>query len=92
MQGRLSPIENNKIQFFPTETWDKEFYLANLININFMEWTLEYGKLSTPHINLIMEALPYHYYSIEQLNLLLDFELPQLLRYLPRRPKTYHVQ
>ncbi len=55
-------------------------------------WTLEYGKLSTPHINLIMEALPSRYNSIEQLNLLLDFELPRLLRCLPRRPKTCHVQ
>ena len=45
MQGRLSPIVNNKIQAFPVETWDSEFSIANKIGIKFMEWTLDHDKI-----------------------------------------------
>ena len=31
MQGRLSPSEKNKIQFFPEKNWEEEFYNANKI-------------------------------------------------------------
>ena len=54
-------------------------------------WSLEYGKLCTPHINLIMEKLPSRYNSQEQLVKLLDIDLPRSLRCLPRRPKTCTV-
>lgn len=51
MQGRLSDQVNNLIQAFPTENWKKEFKIAREININFMEWTLDYDNL---YINPIM--------------------------------------
>tara|TARA_Y100000748_G_C15494362_1_gene487681 strand:- start:1763 stop:2596 length:834 start_codon:yes stop_codon:yes gene_type:complete len=45
MQGRLSDLENNKIQSFPWKNWEKEFSLAFKINIGLMEWTLDYPNL-----------------------------------------------
>ena len=45
MQGRLSPTFKGKIQFFPSEHWEKEFYLANKIGLKNMEWTLDYKNL-----------------------------------------------
>ena len=45
MQGRLSNQINNKIQSFPWHNWEKEFAEAKKININLMEWTLDYYKI-----------------------------------------------
>ncbi len=45
MQGRLSPVIDNKIQFFPKDSWNKEFQIASKINIHKMEWTLDYEDL-----------------------------------------------
>ena len=45
MQGRLSPTENNKIQFFPEKNWKSEFLLASKIGLKNMEWTLDYKNL-----------------------------------------------
>lgn len=45
MQGRLSPIINGRIQAFPWETWEEEFFLASKIGINIMEWTLDQERL-----------------------------------------------
>ena len=45
MQGRLSPIVNNVIQQFPFDSWEDEFPQANKLNINLMEWTLDYPNL-----------------------------------------------
>ena len=45
MQGRLSEIVNNKIQCFPWENWENEFVEASKINLNLMEWTLDYEKI-----------------------------------------------
>lgn len=42
MQGRLSPIVNNKIQCFPFKYWTREFKKLHSLNINKMEWTIEY--------------------------------------------------
>ena len=45
MQGRLSPCGKNKIQFFPTKNWEKEFKKAKDIGIKYIEWTLDYKNL-----------------------------------------------
>ena len=45
MQGRLSKMVNNQIQAFPYEDWVKEFKLARELNLNCMEWTLDYPNL-----------------------------------------------
>ncbi len=45
MQGRLSPILQNKIQCFPKGYWEKEFFEAKKIGINIMEWTLDFDGL-----------------------------------------------
>ena len=45
MQGRLSPMEDNKIQSFPWKNWQREFDEANQNNFNLMEWTLDYDNL-----------------------------------------------
>ena len=41
MQGRLSPIYNNKIQKFPTLHWKSEFFIARSLNLNLIEWTID---------------------------------------------------
>ena len=45
MQGRLSPLYDNKIQCFPKNHWEKEFVIANKINLTKMEWTLDHEDL-----------------------------------------------
>ena len=45
MQGRLSPLINGRIQAFPWECWKDEFPLAQKINIDLMEWTLDQERL-----------------------------------------------
>lgn len=45
MQGRLSPIINNKIQAFPYDYWLDEFPLAKKLNLSCLEWTLDYPNL-----------------------------------------------
>ena len=52
MQGRLSPIVDDKIQAFPFKYWEEEFSLANKLGITCMEWTLDYPNLrSNPLLN-----------------------------------------
>ena len=45
MQGRLSPVQNGKIQEFPWNSWESEFEIGNNIGFNLMEWTLDQDKL-----------------------------------------------
>lgn len=47
MQGRLSPIVDNKIQAFPFENWSDEFPLAHKLNLSCIEWTLDYPNLKS---------------------------------------------
>jgi L-ribulose-5-phosphate 3-epimerase len=46
MQGRLTDLVNNKIQSFPWVNWKNEFKIANEIDFNLMEWTLDHENLS----------------------------------------------
>lgn len=41
MQGRLSPLRNNRIQSFPWESWSTEFAIANSLDLQMMEWTID---------------------------------------------------
>jgi hexulose-6-phosphate isomerase len=51
MQGRLSPIRNDRIQSFPWGVWQKEFESASQIAIGKMEWTIDSENfLSNPLI------------------------------------------
>jgi L-ribulose-5-phosphate 3-epimerase len=45
MQGRLSPMINNKIQSFPNSHWKDEFLYAKNLGLKFIEWTLDYNKI-----------------------------------------------
>ena len=45
MQGRLSPMINNKIQSFPSRYWKEEFSHAKNLRLKFIEWTLDYNKI-----------------------------------------------
>ncbi|MGK7872269.1 MAG: sugar phosphate isomerase/epimerase family protein [Xenococcaceae cyanobacterium] len=45
MQGRLSPIEEGKIQAFPWKYWPDEFPLAQRHGFPSMEWTIEQERL-----------------------------------------------
>jgi len=46
MQGRLSPIRNNRIQSFPWETWRSEFEIASSNALLNMEWTIDSEKFA----------------------------------------------
>ena len=53
IQGRLSPITNNRIQQFPWDLWQNEFNLASAIDIKIIEWTIDTFKFyENPLINL----------------------------------------
>ncbi len=45
MQGRLSPIINDKIQIFPIDYWKDEFEIAESIGLSNIEWTLDLDTL-----------------------------------------------
>ena len=45
MQGRLSPLVNDKIQAFPWDHWQQEFKIAYDNGFSIMEWTLDQGEL-----------------------------------------------
>ena len=47
MQGRLSPMIDNKIQSFPNSLWQNEFIIAKSLGLKFIEWTLDYNKIFT---------------------------------------------
>lgn len=44
MQGRLSPLQFNKIQAFPWENWKNEFEVAQKIDLGLIEWTIDCYK------------------------------------------------
>jgi L-ribulose-5-phosphate 3-epimerase len=45
MQGRLSPIIDNKIQSFPWSNWQQEIEIASKNNISIIEWTIDDDRL-----------------------------------------------
>ena len=45
MQGRLSPVQGKKIQFFPWKNWRKEFHIGKKLNFKILEWTIDSKKL-----------------------------------------------
>lgn len=47
MQGRLSPIVNNRIQAFPLSNWENELTIASLNGFEIIEWTIDYWKYSS---------------------------------------------
>ena len=73
MQGRLSPIVDNKIQSFPWKNWEKEFEIASQNNISTMEWTIDDDNLyDNPLLNTD---------GIKKINLLsseYDIKIPSL--------------
>jgi L-ribulose-5-phosphate 3-epimerase len=45
MQGRLSPLVNNRIQAFPWDTWQREICIASQLGFRVMEWTIDQERL-----------------------------------------------
>src|SRR5688572_9364039 len=73
MQGRLSPLVNNKIQAFPWDTWRHEFSTAAEIGISVMEWTLDQERLEENPFNTIAGQS-----EIKTLAKKYDVEIPSL--------------
>jgi hexulose-6-phosphate isomerase len=46
MQGRLSPMVENRIQIFPKKNWRKEFPQAKKLGLKHIEWTLDYDTFN----------------------------------------------
>ena len=51
MQGRLSRPINNRIQSFPLNSWEDEFYLAKEIGFELIEWVLDENIQDNPILN-----------------------------------------
>jgi len=52
IQGRLSKVENDRIQKFPIGNWESEFQLAKANNIKKIEWTIDSQTISgNPLVN-----------------------------------------
>ena len=45
MQGRLSPLVDNRIQAFPWRTWQQEIQIAAQLGFLLMEWTIDQERL-----------------------------------------------
>ena len=45
MQGRLSPVENGRIQSFPWTCWQQEFSLGEQNDFQLIEWTLDQDRM-----------------------------------------------
>ena len=73
MQGRLSPIVDNKIQSFPNIYWQDEFIYAKSLGLKFIEWTLDYKKIfsNTIFIKKKIKLIKYlsKKYSVEIISL-----------------------
>ena len=53
VQGRLSPMINNRIQQFPLDSWRNVFALASKLDIKLIEWTIDtYKFLENPLVKL----------------------------------------
>lgn len=46
MQGRLSPMVDERIQAFPWNTWKEEFEIGGRNGFGLMEWTLDHARLA----------------------------------------------
>lgn len=46
MQGRLSPMVDNRIQLFPKKNWKIEFEIAKKLKFKHIEWTIDYDTYS----------------------------------------------
>jgi hexulose-6-phosphate isomerase len=46
MQGRLSPLIENRIQTFPAGVWEEEIKLCRELGIRYIEWTIDTLTLS----------------------------------------------
>lgn len=73
MQGRLSPMVDNKIQSFPWSSWQEEIPMANTIGLKIMEWTLDQHDL---HRNPLMTTDGQS--KINELCNKHDFSIPSL--------------
>ena len=51
IQGRLSKPLHGKIQSFPVNSWEKEFYLAKDIGFKSIEWVLDENIKDNPIVN-----------------------------------------
>ncbi len=44
MQGRLTPSRERGIQFFPFDNWQKEFFTAETLGLQEIEWIFDYER------------------------------------------------
>lgn len=53
MQGRLSPPVNGRIQAFPWDSWEREFFQAREVGLDLIDWIVEADRL---HENPLLTA------------------------------------
>jgi L-ribulose-5-phosphate 3-epimerase len=80
MQGRLSPMIDNRIQAFPYEHWKKEFKTASENNIHSIEWIIDEYKNPVTNEALIPEIKKLSTkYNVKIDSLCCDFLMDNLL-------------
>lgn len=52
LQGRLSQPINGFIQDFPSDTWEHEFELLDLLGLNHIEWVVNKKSFDAGHLNV----------------------------------------
>ena len=77
MQGRLSPIERDRLQTFPFSNWKNEFEIAHKNNFFLIEWTIDTYNIDENPIffdNGLKEIKDYQFkYSIHLDSVTCDF-------------------
>lgn len=80
MQGRLSPMIDNRIQAFPYEFWEKEFKIASENNIHSIEWIIdEYKNPITDEIEIPKIKKLSSKYNVKINSICCDFFMDNLL-------------
>ncbi len=80
MQGRLSPMIDNRIQAFPYEYWEKEFKIASENNIHSIEWIFdEYKNPITDNTQIHQIEKLSSKYNVNINSLCCDFFMNNLL-------------
>ena len=80
MQGRLSPMIDDRIQSFPYEYWEKEFKTASENNFHLIEWIIDQydnpitNETQIPQIKKLMSK-----YNVKINSLCCDFFMDNLL-------------
>lgn len=92
MQGRLSPMINDRIQAFPYECWENEFEIASKNNIQSIEWIVdEYENPITDQSQISQIKKLSLKYNVKINSLCCDFFMDNLLFRISKNEQKKNV-